>query len=281
MIIQRTRRRFCANGGLLAAMLPLGSATLIEACSAATSGRRVVLHTRIERDASAGSSFTTALGWTVSLDLALLASGPYHYYDGAPPSVSQPRSRDWRFALRSLALGTAHAHPGHYKFGNAVGEMLEPASVDLLGEPVTLADGAGVTGTYRSARFTLAPSTDPTSALGGQLALVEGRAEKAGAEPRFFRASAELADLTNSVVNGQVDGCEFAMGEVENDGTVTVQVKVQAWFNLVDFAELEPGSARAPGDFPADSQPKLAFSQGLAQLSAYRFSYVAKSAGVR
>jgi hypothetical protein len=45
------------------------------------------------------------------------------------------------------------------------------------------------------------------------------------------------------------------------------------WFDLVDFAELEPGSSDAPSEFESDTQPRLAFADGLAQLSAYEFSY--------
>jgi len=276
---RRTGRRALAltAAGVLAGAAGLFSAALLlQACgSDTTSGKRVVLHTRLTLEPSAASGFTTAVGWTVTLSQAMLAMGPVYYFDGAPPLELARNSRDWQRAARWLGLGIAHAHPGHYVAGNAMGQMLEASSVDVLGGVTELPDGDGVSGTYRSARFTFrAKALGPLSAeLGEQVALVTGSAEKEGEEPRFFVASAELADVARSAAKGQVEGCEFSEVDVETDGTVTIAVNPAVWFNLVDFSAIEPGSAEAPSSFPAGSQPKLAFAQGLAQLSAYEFSY--------
>jgi hypothetical protein len=251
---------------------------LLEACGAdssdSTGGRRVVLHTRVEA-AEDASEFVTAAGWSVKLDRALLSTGALYYFDGAPPLAFRKKESTGELAQRWLGLGVAHAHPGHYQAGNALGQMLESSSVDLLDGPVSLADGDGVTGTYRSARFSfVAPPTGPhADALDGHAALVEGVAEKDGEEPRVFRAIADLADIEQSAAEGHVDGCVLDEVTVEGDGTVTVVVTPRVWFNLVDFSVLEPGSTDVPTEFPAGSQPKVAFSQGLAQLSAYHFSY--------
>jgi hypothetical protein len=86
-------------------------------------------------------------------------------------------------------------------------------------------------------------------------------------------ASADLVDIEKSAAAGQVAGCEFTETDVKDDGTVTVLVNPRVWFNLVDFSAIDPGSEEAPSVFPDDSQPKIAFAQGLAQLSAYKFSY--------
>ena len=72
-----------------------------------------------------------------------------------------------------------------------------------------------------------------------------------------------------------MEGCQFVEANVEGDGTVTVVVSPRVWLDLVDFSQIEPGTAEEPTEFPKDSQPAIAFAQGLAQLSAYEFSYQA------
>lgn len=275
----RTPRRaltLAAAGVLASAVGLVSSALLLQACgSDTTSGKRVVLHTRLTLEPSAASGFATAAGWNVTLSQAMLAMGPVYYFDGAPPLEVARNSRDWQRAARWLGLGTAHAHPGHYVAGNAMGQMLEASGVDVLGGVTELPDGDGVSGTYRSGRFTFRAATVGalSAELGENVALVAGSAEKEGQELRFFVASAELSDVAKSAAKGQVEGCEFSEVDVEADGTVTVVVNPAVWFNLVDFSAIEPGSAEAPSSFPAGSQPKIAFAQGLAQLSAYKFSY--------
>ncbi len=258
----------------------LGGAAGVQACGAGseTSGRRVALATRLELEPSAASGFQTAAGWQVTLSKALLATGPFYYFDGAPPLVRLQRApRARRHALLALGLGTAHAHPGHYQPGNALGQMLEPWSVDLLAGASDLPVGEGVTGSYRSARFSFAASaTGPLAAeLGGHAALVEGRAEKLGEPARIFRAVAELSDIERSAARGEVEGCEFSELDVEADGRVTVLVNPRIWFELVDFSQLEPGSMEQPAELSPSSQPGIAFALGLAQLTAYKFSYAA------
>ncbi len=65
----------------------------------------------------------------------------------------------------------------------------------------------------------------------------------------------------------------FEEAAVQGDGTVTVRVEPSVWFDLVDFSELEPGTPEEPVEFAPGTQPRLAFADGLAQLSAYRFAY--------
>ena len=57
-----------------------------------------------------------------------------------------------------------------------------------------------------------------------------------------------------------------------------MSVAPRAWFNLVDFSELEPGTEDEPMSFEPDTQPRIAFAQGLAQIAAYSFRY-SKGAG--
>ncbi len=269
---------FASAWGLLLAPASIVGALLVDGCGDAidsTTGQRVSLRTQLtlEKD---GSEFETAFGWSVKLEEAFIAGGALYYFRIAPPIVQGAKSPAWRFAWRPLlGVNVAHAHPGHYQAGDALGEMLEPWSVDVLDGSQRLPDGYGVTGRYRSARFSFSSNVSGPAAkvLDGHAAVVRGTASFEGESIRYFVAIADLADIEKSVSDGAVYGCRFEEVDVEGDGTVTVQVKPRVWFELVDFSELEPGSESEPTVFPADSQPLIAFAQGLADLSAYQFSY--------
>jgi hypothetical protein len=269
------------KAGLWASVLSVmgvGLGAGIQACGSdaqdTTGGKRVALHTRVAVDAIATSQFTSAVGWQVTLTKALVAAGPFYYFDGAPPLVLRERRKTWQYAARLLGLGVAHAHPGHYQAGSAMGQMLESASIDLLAGTTTLPDGDGVSGSYRSARFTFAtPAGAGSRALEGHPVSAEGKAEKDGEPPRFYHAFADLDAIEKSASQAHIEGCEFSEVDVEADGTVIVTVNPKIWFDLVDFTEAEQGSADAPVDLPQGSQPQLAFVLGVTQLSAYKFSY--------
>lgn len=267
------------RGGLLAVVVSAGGLTLalgIEACGSdsSTSGQRVALETRIELVPDA-ASFTTLAGWDVTLTKALVATGALYYFDGPPPLVQRATPSLRPYALLALGLGTAHAHPGHYQAGNALGQMLEPWSIDLLAGAADLPPGDGVTGTYRSARFSFA--APPEGPMAGEMvphsAVVEGRAERAGESVRLFRATADMSDIARSAAEGHVEGCEFSELTITGDGLITISINPKVWLDLADFSELEPSADDTLVEFPVDSQPKIAFAQGLAQLSAYKFAF--------
>jgi hypothetical protein len=258
------RRALLAAGASLA--LPLGGA-VITACGDddTTTGKRVKLATKVAL-VEGGASFTSGLDWDVSLTRALLATGPFYYFGGEAAVTA---------LLSAFALRSAHAHPGHYDSGDALGQMLEPFSVDLLAGEATFPDGSGVTGLYRSAEFSFAaPAAGPLGEqLGGAVAMVAGSASKAGEDTRHFRGVATLSDLEKSAAEGRVQGCVLEEVEVADDGVIHVSVAPHAWFNLVDFSKLDPGSEDEPTEFEAGTQPSIAFAQGLAQIAAYSFRY--------
>src|SRR5688572_9623602 len=66
----------------------LAVALAIEACGSdsGTGGERVALATRVIMEEEA-RSFTTAVGWDVTLTRAVISTGPFYYFDGAPPVV--------------------------------------------------------------------------------------------------------------------------------------------------------------------------------------------------
>ena len=267
----------CA-AGVFAYLSLLAGATSLEACgggSDTTGGKRVTLHTVVTIDPAATQAFDTGIGWHLELTRIVLAMGPFYYFDGAPPLVRFAPVRDERWAVRLLGVEPAFAHPGHYQAGNAMGEMLESTSVDLLAGPATLPDGDGISGTYRSARFTFPPTaTGPFAIeLGDHVALVEGKAQKDGENARTFRATGDYGEIAKSEANAQIEGCELVETDVESDGTITLTVNPRVWFNIVDFSQVAEGSTEAPATFDAGSQPAIAFTQGLAQLSAYHFVF--------
>jgi hypothetical protein len=245
-----------------------------------TTGRRVTLQTRAVADAETEGEFLTSFGWNVKLDRAAVAVGPLYYFDGEPAFVQHraPRRGPIERFASFFGEGVAHAHPGHYQAGDALGQMLEGGSVDLFRTPAKLGTGDGVSGTYRSARFTLAKKDVGSAAkeLAGHVAFAEGTATKdgdAGAPTIHFRVSADFADVAKSVTDGAVDGCEFKEVDLEEDGTVTLTFKPSVWLDLVDFSKVDPGTAEAPTEIPHGDIAQIGFALGLVQLSAYHFGY--------
>jgi hypothetical protein len=220
-------------------------------------------------------NFVTALGWRIHLQRVLLSSGRFDYFDGAPSLASNSKPRLRQYALALFGIGTAHAHPGHYQAGNVLGQMLQPTTFDLFAGTTRLADGEGITGVYRSARFSF--HTPQGSKFGDELgphvALLQGSAAAEGQDTRYFQLDVPLAAIERSAAKGRVDGCVFDEVTVDADGTVSVEIDPVVWFELVDFSDVEPGSKASPIVLAEDSQPAIAITQGLSQLSAYHFTY--------
>ncbi len=247
----------------LALLSPILAPLLGAGCGGddATTGKRVTLHTTVT---SKPGTYAARSGWSVELSTAKLAVASLHYFDGAP--VVEARLD----RIRALLLPSAHAHPGHYQEGTAIGQMLVPATVDLLAGSVQLADGDGVTGTLRSARLTLGAGTGD---LAGRVAIVEGTASKDGTPAVHFRLVATPDELQKTAVDGKIEGCPFAPADVGGDGTVTVTVDPGRWFGFVDFEGVAPGTAEAPTEPAATDTARIGFVLGLGQAPAYGFSY--------
>lgn len=235
-----------------------------------TGGRPVALQTELRVSPEVMGPFTSETGWTVELTQAAVSIGALYYFDGPPAYVRAP-SRS-RAIAHWLGLSTAHAHPGHYLAGMALGQMTTAAHADLLAGTTPLPTGEGITGDYRSARFTFAAPGADDALLRGHVAVARGVARK-GAQTVHFSLHASFADVTKNVTDGAVEGCVFEAVEVTDDGRVTVTISPEVWFNLVDFAELTPGTAQAPAEAADGSTAQIAFSLGVVQLGAYRFSF--------
>lgn len=226
-----------------------------------TTGKQVVLHTKLTSDLTAERSFVTDYGWNVTLTQASISTGPLYYFDGEPAFTR--RAPSFFEALKPIQ--TAYAHPGHYAPGNAVGQMLQPQTFDLLASgPFAMNDGVGVTGPVRSATFSFsAPDR-------GHAAVLSGSAERDGGTV-YFTFEAELTDIERTAKDAQITGCRFDENTIDGDETVMVTVKPRIWFNLVDFSKVDTGTPESPTRVDPASVPHIAFALGLGQLSAYQF----------
>jgi hypothetical protein len=201
-----------------------------------TTGKRLQLKTRIE--APNAATFTSATGWDITLTKAALSTGPFYYFDGA--TIFSQNTGGWRPAFEHFIAGsTAYAHPGHYLKGNARGEMLSSASVDLVAGAAELTAGDGVTGLVRSATFSFgAPAVGAlATTLGSHVLVLEGKAQK-GADARLFRADIDAIDIADQQGRPILEGCPFKDVEFTANGTVTLRINVPLWFELVEFEQL-------------------------------------------
>lgn len=258
-------------------LLPtLAIALSLSACSSdaqdSTGGKRIVLATLVQPNAAIREDFTTGTKWSVKLDSARLAIGGLYYFDGKPALASNERRTPLQ-RLQGFFIGTAYAHPQHYVAGNALGEMVEPSSVNLF-EGAELADAEGVTGTFRSGRVVLPSQVIGPAAeeLAGHIAAASGVATKAD-RTVYFTVSADLADIEETSPRAEIDGCVFDEVDVTGDGTVTLTVTPSKWFNLVDFDAIESGREGEPTEIVRGDVAHKAFALGVAQLNAYRFEY--------
>lgn len=282
----RHARRVGITSAALVAILALslagGSAALFAGCGGedTTVGKQVALKTKVEPGESAAAPFTNAFGWTITLKKAALSVGPLYYFDGAPIFSARAPTRNVRERVAAfLGVGVAFAHPGHYEPGSTKGQMLEPTSVNLLAGPADLPAGTGVSGVFRSARFSYnAPPVGPAAGeLDGHVVVLEGEAVKEGAS-RVFRASADADEVLDTYLEPKVEGCLFEEADVQADGTVVVRVEPSVWLDQVEFEELPESPDGSPVGMAEGMVARKAFTRGLKKGSAYVFRFAEGSA---
>lgn len=255
-----------------------------------TTGHAITLRTHVDIKDDLGKPITNTLGWKVTLSEAYLSIGSLYYYSGDPvlsqrqlPNASNRSALAW---LGELLVPPAYAHPGHYIEGAAMGQMLGPATLDLLGDSLELADGDGVTGLTNSARITWQspPKGALAEKLDGHVVLTRGTATKGDVSLAFI-AQAKADEVLNGDGKAEVAGCAFGAepGEVgvnmESDGTVTLTLVPSVWFNQVDFSYVAPDAtdvSAANAEGVVDLAGTLAwagFVRGIKKGTAYEFSY--------
>lgn len=273
MKLKRTLWIGLSTATLVVGQLAIG--TLAGACDGdpqTTTGKHIVLHT--EATLGGTADFTNAFQWNIHLEKAIVSAGPFYYFSGAPIVTADHRPTPRRWDLNPFAIKSAYAHPGHYDPGEALGEMLEPASFDLLAGVTPMADGDGITSVYRSTQFHWA--TPPVGALaatlGANVVLVEGTAKK-DALMKHFRLVGGMADVVDPEGLPQVDGCAFKEIDVESDGKVTVRIWPSAWLDQAEFDDVVDSTDGTPVDVPATDRASKAFVRGLKKGEAYTFEF--------
>lgn len=279
----------CASLAIIISFFSLGCEAVADG-SSGTTGRAIVLKTRVEIQEGLSQPQPNALGWEVSLSKAYISVGPLYYYSGDPVlslrTRKAPVPRTIGARLSDLLVPPAQAHPGHYIAGVAKGQMLSPTTIDLLGGAVQLADGAGLTGDTNSADFTWqSPPQGPhADVLQDHVILTQGTATR-GAVSLQFLAKADAGEVLDGDGKLGVAGCAFgaspgAVGiNLESDGTVTLSLAPRVWFDQVDFAYVVPGTPGAPvprADGVIDISGTLTaqgFLRGVKKGTAYQFSY--------
>jgi len=244
----------------------LGAGVVLGACAGPnTGGKRVTVSTRARGDIAEHPVVENSLGWSIEVTRARLALD-YLYYVSGPPAGLVRRDD---FFSSSIAISTAHAHPGHYDSGDVLAELQGPVTLDLLAPETTLGEGAGVTGLALSAIVTL-------GSLGGDdetLAVVLEGVASQGEITVPFRASVARAAIDNPTSHlPEVDGCPLDDAEIEGDGTVLLEVGVAVWLDNIDFAEVSvPESGVA--ELEPETPPHNAFRRGIAKAIGYQFQY--------
>lgn len=270
--------RFSRSGYFPLAVV-IGLATLTSACASTsdkTTGKRISLATKISAGTEARTPFTNSQGWNISLSKVVLSTGALYYFEGATIFSVAPVTRTSRWAQLwdYVAIRNANAHPGHYIPGNARGEMLSSASVDLHAGEAALPNGEGVTGTVRSATFSYqSPATGSfATELGPHVAVLEGVAKK-GTDTRPFRAEIDASDLLNTRDTPSVEGCPFIEAEIEADGTVTVNIKLALWFDQVEFGTVPKSDDGTPVRIPETAIARNELVRGMKAGDGYVFTF--------
>jgi hypothetical protein len=153
--------------------------------------------------------------------------------------------------------------------------MLTSTSVDLTLGLATLAQGEGVTGTYRSARFSFEPTpTGPAKdLLGAQVVVLEGEASKDMLK-RVFRAELTPNDVVDVHGTHGVDGCLFSEPfQVASNGSVTISISPEVWLDQAEFDDVAESIDGKPVALSRESAAFKAITRGIQKPSAYTFRY--------
>jgi hypothetical protein len=226
-----------------------------------------VVTTRARSDISDNPVVENSLGWQIEVTHGEVSLDYLYYVSGPPAGLA--RQSNGLFSIPS-----AHAHPGHYDSGDVLGELQGPVTLDLLARETTLGEGGGVTGLARSGIVTL-------GSLGGDddsLAVVFEGVASQGDTTIPFRAEVERSAIDNPTSHlPEIDGCPLDDGEIASDGTVLLEIKVAAWLDRIDFAEVRiPESGLAV--LEPDTPPHNALRRGIAKAIGYHFRFIPANA---
>ncbi len=167
-------RHACVRLGLI---LGIGLGLGCAACADSEEAAQVELEVVV--DGTGMAPTTNELGWTVEVtafeltvqDLEFTVQGEVH-------------AASWLRRLEGLAVGVAHAHPGHLAGGEVTGELPGLYRVDFMEDGAPLGRATLLPGSYQGGNFgfSRAEGSDP---LGGHTAWIEGTATREGTTIRF------------------------------------------------------------------------------------------------
>jgi hypothetical protein len=245
------------------AMLPCACAD-----GSGTGGRSVIFDVAIEPPSSAAEpgGFPTETGWQVELDEAFVVVGPLYLYEDAPRlSARADEELDLLSSLGELLVPTAHAHPGDVFFDGGLlrGEFIGQVVFDLLADQtLSIGPARGVAGPARSVTVVLDPPggtiLGDVESLRGHQAWVRGVARR-GDETVEFEGG---LDLGAELIQRQVDGVPIDI-ELDDDGTLVIGVRADAWFSEADFSTLDDVADSGRLSITPDSQVAVAWTLGL------------------
>lgn len=212
---------------------------LLTACGGTVAQRRTF---PVEVVGTPVSAMANDKGWVVTLSEAKATVGPVRFFTG-----KVLLSRRW--SPLSLVIGTAHAHPGHYLEGEALGEVLTATEVDLLATaPTSLGEANAVTGEYGSMSLAVTKiRLKGTATLG---------------------ATTVAFDTTELVLKEPLAGVRAERELGTEKVTARISMALQTWIARIDFAKA--GGATA---FAADSEAFNAFNRGVLDTSAYAVTF--------
>ncbi|HTS80055.1 MAG TPA: hypothetical protein VMH40_05605 [Myxococcaceae bacterium] len=217
---------------LVALALGTVCTALFLGCGASTGG--ALIHIPMSVGGSGNSTFTTPLGWTVTLRTARIALGPYYFNVSKQPSTTTAQS--------GLVIVQATEQ--------SVVDPLDPALVPLAGG----ADGQS--GEAFTAYIGLLPPDERQSPgdqalLGNSVAYVEGTAVKGATTVPFtgfvtIDISQATPQLPPSVLQ-RVSGATVDLTFASSQQRLQLTVDATHWFDRTDFSLLLSGQPSDAG----------------------------------
>jgi len=237
------------------------------ACGSDTKGELVQVSWQLDQNSPDNADFSTATGYDVHLDQAVVALGAAYAY---APAAQSPSAVAHRFSFTSVA----YAHGGlDAESGRRVLAELPagsaPIAIDALSSqaialPTTSAEAGNVDALKLELAAAGAISAEP---LRGAVVQVRGQATRDGQTLRF---SATLDDVTPNTIDLTDLTAELSAGSV-----LHIQVHPRTWLDRCEFAELAPsttgGSTATEAEIvaPADSQLIRALQIGVRNPEAW------------